>query len=780
MTKPFKGTINIDIRDSVPDWEPYKQPEAKAGAPNVLYIVWDDTGFGTWDLYGGLVKMPAMKRIAEKGLRYTQFHTTALCSPTRSSLLTGRSATSNGMACIAEATTGFPGSNGRIPFENGTIAEVLLEHGYNTYAIGKWHLTPEEEAHMASSKRLWPLGRGFERFYGFLGGETDQYYPDLVYDNHPIEPPYGPGEGYHLSKDLADRAIQFVQDSKVIAPDKPWYMYYCPGATHAPHQVCQEWADKYKGAFDMGYEKYRELVLDNQKKLGLVPEDTILPPLNPYADAASATGKPWPEPDLVRPWDSLDEDEKKLFNRMAEVFAGFASYTDYHIGRIIDYLEESGQMDNTIIVVVSDNGASGEGGPNGSVNENRFFNSVPDSLEENMKMLDDLGSEKTYNHYPIGWTMAFNTPFKLFKRYAGHEGGLADPLIISWPKGIRSRNQVRHQYTHAEDVVPTIYECLDITPPAVVKGYTQNPIEGISFKESFEKADAPTKKETQFYSMLGTRGIWHQGWHANTVHAAAPSDWGHFNEDEWELYHLEEDRNQIHNLASEYPEKLEEMKNLWFVEAGKVNGLPLEDRSAIEILTTPRPQLAKPRDRYVYYPGISEVPEAVAVNVRGRSYTILAEVTIESTEAEGVLFAHGGRFGGHSLYIKDGKLHYVYNWLGELEQKVTSEANVPAGKVFLGVSFDMDGVEGVSPVGKATLLIDSRKSGSAVIKTQPGKFALAGEGLNVGRDGGQPVSSDYRSPFEFTNGVIKQVIVDVSGDILLDLKMEMMAMFKRD
>src|SRR5262249_55554191 len=424
MSKEFKGSINLDIRNSTPDWEPYTEPQAPKDAPNVLFVVWDDTGFGTWDIYGGLGEMPNLKRIADKGLRFTQFHTTALCSPSRAALVTGRNATSVGMAVIEEFTDGFPGLSGRIPFETALISEVLVERGWKTFALGKWHMTPLEEENLAASQRHWPLGRGFERFYGFLGGEADQWYPNLVYDNHPIRQPYSPEEGYHLSKDLADKAIEFITDSTTIAPEKPWFMYFCPGCGHAPHHVWKEWADRYKGKFDMGYEKYREIALENQKKLGLVPANTELSQINPYAGAKSADGKPWPAQDTVRPWDSLSDDEKKLFCRMAEVFAGFQSYTDAQLGRLLDFLEETGQLDNTIIVVISDNGASGEGGPNGSVNEMKFFNGYIDKVEDSLKMIDELGSPKTYNHYPIGWAMAFNTPFKLFKRYASHEGGV--------------------------------------------------------------------------------------------------------------------------------------------------------------------------------------------------------------------------------------------------------------------------------------------------------------------------------------------------------------------
>ncbi len=775
----FNGRLALDIRDAKPDWSPYEPKKAPQDAPNVLYVVWDDVGFGAFDCYGGAIETPNMSRLAGMGLRYTNFHTTALCSPTRSCLMTGRNATSNGMACITEASSGFPGSNGHIPFEHGLISEALVGAGYNTYAVGKWHLTPSEETHMAASKEQWPLGRGFERYYGFLGGETDQYYPDLMQDNQPAPPTSPPEEGYHLSEDLADKALQYIRDSKVIAPQKPWLMYFCPGTGHAPHQVPKAWADKYKGKFDMGWDKYREQTLKRQIEMGLLPKGTELSPLNPYAHETSIEGKPWPETDTVRDWESLNEKERKLFCRMAEVYAGFVSHCDHQIGRLLDYLEESGQLDNTIVVVVSDNGASGEGGPNGSVNENKFFNGVPDDLEENMKYLDVLGSPKTYNHYPNGWAAAFCAPFKMYKRYSGYEGGTADPMIVVWPKGFKARGEIRDQYCHAIDIVPTLYDCLGIEPPEAIKGYTQKPLEGVSFRHTFDDASAPTQKQIQMYAMLGTRGVWYDGWHAATVHPAV-SGWSHFAADRWELFHLDEDRTQVHDLAEKHPEKLEQLKQLWFMLAGRYQGLPLDDRTAPEVLTSPRPQPAEERDVYFYYPNCTDVPEQVAANTHGRSYSIAAEVTIDDQKAEGVLFAQGGRFGGHSLYIKDGTLHYVYNWLGEFEQTVSSEKKIPSGRHTFSARFEKKGVEGSSPTGKVELFVDEKVVGTGDIKTQPAYFSLAGEGLSVGRDSGQPVSRGYKSPFEFKGGTIKQVIVDVSSERLRDIQKEAEAMLARE
>ncbi|HKW20716.1 MAG TPA: arylsulfatase, partial [Ktedonobacterales bacterium] len=651
MTKPFKGTINIDIRDSQPDWAPFEPPKAPEGAPNVLYVVLDDVGFSAIGCYGGPVETPNIDRIAQNGIRYTQFHTTALCSPTRSCLLTGRNHTHNSMACITEAAIGFPSGSGTIPPENGMVSEILGEQGWNTYIVGKWHLCPTDEMNLASTRRNWPTGRGFERYYGFLGAETNQWYPELIYDNHPVDPPKTPAEGYHFTEDITDKALEFIRDAKAVAPDKPFFLYYAPGACHAPHQAPREWIDKYKGRFDMGYEAMRTQTLARQKEMGLIPQDTELPPINPIGTPQTRTGpqgQSFPEVDYTRPWDSLSADEKRLFARMAEVYAGFLAHADYHIGRLLSYLEETDQLDNTLIVLVSDNGASGEGGPNGSVNENKLFNGIPDDIEANLAMLDDLGSEKTYNHYPNGWAMAFNTPFKMWKRYE-FNGGTSDPCIVSWSKGIKAKGQIREQYHHAIDLVPTILDVLGVEAPEAIKGHTQSRFDGVSMRYSFEDANAPTSHPTQFYSMLGSRGIWHQGWKAITTHPTI-SGWSHFNEDTWELYHTDVDRSEIHNLAAQQPDKLRELVNLWFAEAGANSAFPLDDRSAVEIMNTPRPQLTKPRNRYRYYPDVAEVPEWQAVNIHNRSFTIGALVDLPARGAQGVLFAEGSRFGGHALY----------------------------------------------------------------------------------------------------------------------------------
>jgi len=783
MTTEFNGKVELDIRDSEPDWGPYAAPTAPEGAPNVLYLVWDDTGIATWDCFGGLVEMPTMSRIAERGVRLSQFHTTALCSPTRASLLTGRNATTVGMATIEEFTDGFPNCNGRIPADTALLSEVLNERGYNTYCVGKWHLTPLEESNVAATKRHWPLSRGFERFYGFMGGETDQWYPDLVYDNHQVAPPATPEEGYHLSKDLADKTIEFIRDAKAVVPDKPWFSYLCPGAGHAPHHVFKEWADKYAGKFDIGYEQYREIVLENQKKLGIVPSDTELSPMNPYLDVKGPNGEAWPYQDTVRPWASLNDEEKRLFSRMAEVFAGFLSYTDAQIGRILDYLEEAGQLDNTIIVVISDNGASGEGGPNGSVNEVKFFNGYIDTVEESMKYFDHIGGPETYNHYPIGWAMAFNTPYKLFKRYASHEGGIADTAIISWPKGIKAHGEVRDCYANVCDVTPTIYDLLDIAPPDEVGGIAQKPLDGVSFKAALDNPTADTGKTTQFYTMLGTRGIWHDGWFANTVHAATPAGWSNFDADRWELFHIESDRSQCHDLAAEQPDKLEELKKLWFDEAAKYNGLPLADLNIFETMTRFRPYLVADRKNFTYYPDNSEIGLGAAPELRGQSFSVLADVAVDTTGAEGVLYKQGAGHGGHVLFVQDDYLHYIYNFMGEDEQKLSAPDPLPLGDHVFGVSYDRTGtVEGShTPVGDVSLHVD----GSVVatmsgVRTHPASFGLSGGGVAVGRNTGQAVSSSYKAPYPFTGGTIAKVVVDISGTPYLDLERELAQAFSKD
>ncbi|MCA9834940.1 MAG: sulfatase-like hydrolase/transferase [Thermomicrobiales bacterium] len=763
MSKQFNGLISTDVRESTPDWSPYLEPQAPDDAPNVLFVVWDDTGYGTWDLYGGLVEMPTMRRIAERGVRFSQFHTTALCSPTRAALLTGRNAQSNGMGTIGEMADGFPGLSCLIPRENALLPEMLRDQGYNTFAIGKWHLSPAVEMGMGSSKRSWPLSRGFDRFYGFLGGLTDQWYPDLTYDNHPVAPPARPSEGYHLSTDLVDKTLEFLRDSRSAAPGKPWFAYVAPGAGHAPHHAPREWSDKYVGKFAEGYERYREIVLENQKRLGLMPEDTILPPLNPYSDVVSAFGKPWGESDRVKPWESWSADERRLLERQAEVFAGFLSYTDHELGRIIDFLEETNQLDNTMIVVISDNGASAEGGPAGSVNENRWYNGIPENLDLNLELMPDLGMENTHPHYSNGWAMAFNTPFKMYKTYASLEGGVTDPAIISWPARIPAQDAPCDQYVHVIDIVPTVLEAVGIESPESVGGIPQSEIEGVSFFSTLVDSTQDVDKPHQFYCMLGTRGIWSDGWHACAVHAPTPSGWGQFDQDRWELFYLPADRNQLIDRAHTHPAKLKVLKELWGELAHRYNGYPLDDRNSEEILAVERPNMTGLTDTLVLYPGCAPISErGGGVELPHRSFSITADITItDPSQISGIIYSMGARFGGHALFVREGRLRYIYNWLGEVEQELISQDDLVAGDNLIELRYEIDGVVDGSPHGLATMTVNGMVSAAERIRTQPGYFNLAGEGATVGREVGQPVSESYSPPFEFTGGTIRSVVVKI-------------------
>jgi len=773
--KPFKGVIKLDVRDSVADWEPYIPPRAPEGAPNVLFVLFDDTGLSAWSPFGGRIEMPTLQKLADNGLMYSQWHTTALCSPTRSALLTGRNHHLTGNACITEGANGFPGAHGRIPEECATVGQILQDAGWSTFWLGKNHNVPQQDIAAGASRKQWPLQLGFDRFYGFLGGESNQWYPDLVEDNRFIDQPYGPEEGYHLSKDLADQAIAMIRDQKASNPSKPWYLWFCPGANHAPHHAPKDYIEKYKGKFDDGYEAYREWVLPRMIAKGMLPEGTTLTPINPMPDDMANPA------DAVRPWSSLNADEKRLFARLAEVFAAFSEYTDAQVGRIVEYLESSGQLENTVVIYAADNGTSGEGGPNGSVNENKFFNGYPDDLAENLKFIDVLGGPDTYEHFPTGWAVAFSTPFQMFKRYSQFAGGTCDPLVISWPKGIKARGEVRNQYHHCTDIVPTILDICGLQMPKVYKGAEQYPISGVSMRYSFDaKPDAPTQKKRQYYAMLGTRGIWQDGWKAAAIHAPL-SGKGHFDKDRWELYHVDQDRSESKDLAQQHPEKLQELIKAWFEEADRNFVLSLDDRGAVELLGLERPAEEAPRERYLYYPGTSPVPEGVAVNLRGRSYKIIADVEIKDPGCAGVLFAHGSRFGGHALFIRERKLHYVYNFLGiKPEQHFESPVLAPA-KYALGMEFIR---ESAGPhqesLGKTRLYVNDKVVAEGPMRTQPGFFTLAGDGLCIGRDSGDAVSELYQSPGEFKGGVIFLVGVTTEKEQYLDLEKLAMAAFAVD
>ena len=772
----FPGVIGRTFDVSSPAWpEPLR---AREGAPNVLFIILDDTGYGQLGCYGSPIETPNIDALAKNGLLYNNMHTTALCSPTRSCILTGRNHHSNAMSCITEGSTGYPGSNGNIPFENGFLSEMLLQHGYNTYAIGKWHLTPSDQISAAGPYDRWPLGRGFERFYGFLGGETHQYYPELVYDNHTVEAEKTPEEGYHLTEDLVDKAISFIADSKQVAPDKPFFMYFCPGAMHAPHHVPKEWADRYKGKFDAGWEALREQIFKRQKEMGIVPADAELSRH---------------DPDVPR-WDSLSAEEKKLYARMMEVFAGFLTHTDYHIGRLIEFLKKLGEFDNTLVMVLSDNGASSEGGPQGMVNEALFFNNVPGSLEENLAAMDKLGGPEFCNHYPWGWTWAGDTPFRRWKRET-YRGGVSDPFIVHWPKGIEAKGEIRTQYAHAIDMMPTVLEAAGMEAPASIRGVTQSPIEGVSLAHTFDNAQAPTRHLTQYFEMMGHRSIYHDGWRAvcpwpGTSFAEAGKFFGapidkdkltELDATAWELYHVAEDFAENHNVAGQNRAKLIEMIAMWYVEAGKYKVMPIDSRGTLRFADE-RPKIAVDRTSYVFYPHTQGVPVNATANILNRPHSITADVEIPEEGAEGVLLSQGGSDGGYSFYVQNGKLRYAYNYVGRNLYYVESVETVPAGRHELRFEFEVTGkpdiANGKGAPGKGQLYFDSRLVGESNIElTNPLAIGLLSS-IVCGVDLGAPVTPEYKPPFPFT-GTIHRVTVDVSGELIRDTEAEVRMILAR-
>jgi len=764
--QPFKGDIKLDVRESTADWNPYIRKKAPEGSPNILFILYDDTGLATWSPYGGRVNMPTLDKLAADGLTYTQWHTVALCSPTRSCILTGRNHNLNGMGSITEGANGFPGYSSQIPAQAATIGQVLQDNGWSTFWMGKNHNVPETDLSSGANKKQWPLQMGFDRYYGFIGGETNQFYPDLVEDNHYIDQPYSPEEGYHLSKDLADQAIKYLNDQKAANPSKPWFMWFCPGANHAPHQAPKDYIARYKGKFDDGYDAYRAWVLPRMIAKGILPKDTKLTDFNPMPPDQANPG------DAVRPWNTLTPDEKKLFSRLCEVFAGFSEYTDAQVGRLIDHLKATGQYENTVILYAADNGASGEGSPSGSVNENKFFNGYPDELSENMKLIDKLGGPDTYEHYPTGWAAAFSTPFKMFKRYSNYSGGTADPLIITWPKGIKAKGQIRNQYHHAVDIVPTILDICKLEMPKVYKGVEQFPLSGVSMRYTFEATpDAPTQKHRQYYAMLGTRAIWEDGWKAVAVHAPLTGK-GNFDKDQWQLYHTDVDRAESNDLAKTNPDKLQALIKAWNEEADKNFAKPLDDRPAVVQAGIDRPSEEAARENYTYYPHASPVPEAVAANIRGRSYKIIANIEI-TANASGVVFAHGSRFGGHTLFIKDKKLYYVYNFLGIKPEQQMVSAELKPGKYTVGMEFIREKAgEHHESMGTAKLYVNDAAVATGPMRSQVGKFTLVGDGLCVGYDSGDPVSDQYKSPGEFKGGTVHFVTVSVDKAQYLDAEKE--------
>ncbi|HNP62196.1 MAG TPA: arylsulfatase, partial [Nitrospirales bacterium] len=696
--------------------------------PNILIVLLDDVGYGQMGTFGGAIPTPTLDRIANNGLRYTRFHTTALCSPTRAALLTGRNHHSVGTGVIGEAGTGFPGYTGIIPASAATFAEVLREYGYANAWFGKNHNVPDWETSLVGPFDRWAGGLGFDYFYGFVGGDTDQFHPALVENMKRIEPPDTNEDGspYHLTTDLADHAIRMIRATKAVAPQRPFFVYFSTGATHAPHQVPQEWIAKFKGQFDMGWDQYREQTFARQQRLGVVPAHAQLTP----------------RPASLPAWDSLPEDERRVYARMMEVFAAFTAHTDHEVGRLIDAIENLGQLDNTLVIYMAgDNGSSAEGGLHGLLNEMTFFNGLPESLEAKVASLDTLGGEKHYNHFPAAWAWAMDTPFQWTKQIASHFGGTRNGLAISWPQRIKARGEIRNQFHHVIDIAPTILEAVGVQAPAQFNGVAQKPIEGISMAYTFDNPDIPDRRTTQYFEMLGNQGIYHDGWMASAIRGIpwlsenTPAD---LLDMSWELYHVEEDFSQAVNLADKNPEKLNNLVKLFFAEAAKYNVLPLDDRKTERLNVANRPSLTEGRTSFTY-PNLLRLPEGASPNLKHKDHTITAKVVIPESKAEGMLFTQGGRFGGYGLYVQKERLIYHYNLVGVARYTIMSKEPIPVGDVTLKAVYKSD-TDKPFAGATVTLYANGNQIGEGrVEKSIPNRVTLD-ETLDIGFDTGTPLT----------------------------------------
>jgi len=742
---PFGGVINLNALDSKPYWQPQVVPPN--GAPNILLILTDDVGFGAPSTFGGVIPTPALDRIASMGLRYTQFHTTSLCSPTRAALITGRNHHSVGFGVIGEGATGYPGYDSVIPLNSVTIGAILKANGYATSWFGKDHNTPAFQTSQVGPFDQWPIGMGFEYFYGFVGGETNQWQPDLYRNTTRIYPYLG-HPAYNLTTDMADNAIDYLNQLNELDPKKPFFLYYAPGGTHAPHHPTQEWIDKFKGKFHMGWNALRETIFANQKRLGVIPQNAEL--------------TPWPDK-LLKKWDELSDDEKKLFERQMEVYAAYLAYTDFEIGRVIQAVDDMGKLDNTLIIYISgDNGGSAEGSPVGTPNEMTFFNGVEVPVDQQMKWYDVWGGDQTYPHMAVGWTWAMDTPYKWTKQVASFFGGTRNGMAIAWPKLIKDAGGIRNQFHHVIDIVPTILELTGIPAPEMVNGIAQKPIEGVSMAYTFDKANsgAPSKRATQYFEMFGNRALYHDGWIASTVPYRAPWDGTAptpkdiVNGVTWELYDLTKDWTQNDDVAAANPAKLKELQDLFWVEADKYQVLPL-DASGLERFIAPRPSIVAGRDVFTYTRPIVRIPQGTAPSILNKSFTITADIEVPANGGEGMLVTAGGRFGGWAFYLLKGKPVFVYNLLDLARPRVESAKALSPGKHTVKFDFSYDG-PGFGKGGTAVIAVDgSEVANQKLPHTIP--FQLeASETFDVGSDTGTGVDdADYQPPFAFTGKLNK-------------------------
>lgn len=730
------GRIGRTVADSVPDWP--DAPRPPKGAPNILVVLFDDVGFSDFGCYGSPIRTPTIDRLAAEGLRYSGFHTTAMCSTTRAALLTGRNHHSVGVGCLANFDSGYPGYRGKIAKSAGTLPEMLRPHGYRNYMLGKWHVTNLTETGPTGPFDGWPLGRGFDRFYGFMDAETDQYSPELVRDNTPITPPGTFETGYHLTEDLVDQSIRYIADHTADAPDVPWLLWFAPGACHAPHQAPADLIRSYDPVFEHGWDVEREQRLARQKAMGLVPADTQMPPRN----------------DGIRPWDSYSDDERRVFTRLQSAFAAMLDHTDQQLARLVGFLETAGLRDDTLIIVMSDNGASQEGGPLGFVNAMGPFNFRGEPMEEKLARIDDIGGPDTHSNFPQGWAMASNTPLRRYKQNT-HGGGIRDPLVMSWPNRLPARGEVRPHFAHACDLVPTLLDLIGVAPPETVNGVPQMPLEGESFAPSLTDPAAPARSKPQYFEMFGHRGLWKDGWKAVAYHPPGTP----FDADRWELFHLDADFSETEDLAERDPERLKALVEDWWAQAEAHQVLPLDDRFGPRFAENSA-RFHGARRKFVFHAGMGHLPTDVAPDVRARTYRIEADIR-RLEGAEGVLIAHGDATSGYSLYVKDGRLHHTLN-IGGQKTTVSSDRKVPPTATRLGVISRKVG-EGLDRT--FTLTIDGAPAGEGLATT--GFLTLISwSGLDIGLDRGSPVA-DYAAPFAFT-GDLRKVTVVMDADQTLD------------
>lgn len=749
--QPYSGPLYYDAKDPDAKFNPIQQLRPPQSAPNVIIVLIDDVGFGASSAFGGPCQTPTAERLAAEGLKFNRFHTTALCSPTRAALLTGRNHHSVGMGGVTETATAAPGQTTMIPNSAACIAKTLKYNGYSTAHFGKCHEVPVWENSSIGPFDRWPTGQGFEKFYGFVAGETNQWYPEIYDGTTRVEVPNTPN--YHFMEDMTDKAIDWARAQKSLAKDKPFFMYFAPGATHAPHHVPKEWADKYKGTFDGGWDSLREIIFEKQKKLGVIPKDSKLTK----------------RPDAISSWEAMPEDLKPVLRRQMEVYAGFLEYADYHVGRLLDSFKQTGILDNTLVFyIIGDNGASAEGTINGSFNEMINFNGAAalETHEFLASHIDDFGAENSYNHYSVGWAHAMCTPFQWTKQVASHFGGTRNGAVVHWPNGIKAKNEIRSQFCHVIDIAPTILEAAGLPQPLIVDGVHQKPIEGVSMIYAFEDAQAQERHETQYFEMFGNRGVYNKGWTAVTKHSTpwlfqekTPA----FNDDVWELYDTSKDWSQAEDVSRKYPEKLRDLQRLWLMEAQRFNVLPLDDRKFERFIPelAGRPSLVH-GDSQLIFDGMI-LSEQSLVDIKNKSYTVTAEVDVYEGDAQGIIFAQGANFGGWALYAKDGKLKYAYNYLGLESYFIEATEKLPTGLHQVRAEFNYDG-EGLGKGGLVSLFTDGKKVGEGRIEHTHATVFSADSTAMVGNKYGAPVCTDFSIAQNRFTGKVRWVEINLGLD----------------